>query len=317
MVFGQILHSTESTNHGRETGSAAKGEKKGIFNNFPCSIKPGIIAIDGSWEQGVLLRDGLDQWRPLSDIKVQLLLTRSHPAPNPSLLLNILKTIFVPCRSHPISVVNRFLSREESALPGEQKTRPFVFYYPKPALSRNQFPFLSVLERNKPTATFLCGQSLAPLPSPCPGVINGRDNVAWVMSRTDTTLERKAFCFLPWHVKDKTKQEPTDQPSTLLECLLLPLQEGAGVWPAVAAIPTPASSQGPHIPVRCSRPGAQPTLPRRSAVSEHAPLPPLPSLPPGLVSRLPGRAQLPEDKTFRDQGGFQGPVNLRTFILKG
>lgn len=94
MVFGQILHPTESTNHGQETGSGAKREKKEIFNNFPCSIKPGITAIDGSWEQGVL-RDGLDQRRPLSDIKVQLLLTRSHPAPNPSLLI-ILKTIFVP-----------------------------------------------------------------------------------------------------------------------------------------------------------------------------------------------------------------------------
>ena len=61
MVFSQIIHSTESTNPGQETGGGAEREKKGIFNSFPCSIKPGIIAIDGSWEQGVLLREGLDQ----------------------------------------------------------------------------------------------------------------------------------------------------------------------------------------------------------------------------------------------------------------
>ena len=118
----------------------------------------------------------------------------------------------------------------------------------------------------------------------------------------------KLSVFYP-DVKDKTKQEPTNQPTNRQLCwsaccslfrkeLVCDQQPAAIPTPATPA--TPASSQGPHIPVRCSHPGAQPTLPRRSAVSEHAPLPPLLSPSPGLVSRLPGRAPLPEDKTFRD-----------------
>lgn len=83
----------------QETGSESQDrEEKWIFNDFPCSGKPGIMSIDGSREWGILLSKGMGQRRPLSDIKVQSLLTCSHQAPNPSLPI-ILKTILSagPC----------------------------------------------------------------------------------------------------------------------------------------------------------------------------------------------------------------------------
>lgn len=49
-VEGQILYSTESTNSGQEVGCGSQDrEKKGMFDSFPCSMKRGIMTIDGSW----------------------------------------------------------------------------------------------------------------------------------------------------------------------------------------------------------------------------------------------------------------------------
>lgn len=55
-------------------------EKKGFSTVFLVK-QAGIIAIGCSWGQGNGLREGMSQKRPLSDIKVQLLLTSSFPAP--------------------------------------------------------------------------------------------------------------------------------------------------------------------------------------------------------------------------------------------
>lgn len=109
----------------------------------------------------------------------------------------------------------------------------------------------------------------------------------------------------------KTKQNK-HQPTS--SCLLSPLQEGAGVQRAAAALLTPASSQGSHTPVRGSRLEAQPTFQGRSALWEHAASVFLAATGHRPCNRLPARGQLPEDNACRDQWGFETLVTLRTFI---
>lgn len=150
---GQILHSTESTDSVDRLAVGAKtGRRKG-FSSFPCPCKTSIVAISGSresfWEKE-WAREGLGLWQ-----QRLMLLTFSHPAPNPYLLVT-LKTVFVSWSLPSCFCVNYFLTKEESSIPGKQTT---YLLLSKPCTSQE-------LES---VPMYLCpGKKQSPMQSLCP-----------------------------------------------------------------------------------------------------------------------------------------------------
>lgn len=118
----------------------------------------------------------------------------------------------------------------------------------------------------------------------------------------------------------KTKQnehQQTNKNSTLLK-RLLPLSAKELVCDQQRrALLTPVSSQGSHSSQMLSPCGSIHISQEVCSVKTHCPVSRAAQLSPGRVNSLPGRGQLPEDNAFRDQRGFEAPVTLRTFILKG
>lgn len=82
-----------------------------------------------------------------------------------------------------------------STIPIEEGSRAFIFYYPNPVLSKNQIAHhVSIsFTATKSIVKFISSHSLVPLPSTCPEIINQRQNAAWIIPSSDTTLELELF----------------------------------------------------------------------------------------------------------------------------